>query len=495
MRPLTLEGILLIALAGAILLSPQSGAAQPAPCLGRYQVDGDALDLGSPASDVDGIAVVEAVGGGLGVRLLAACNSFVATQAPRTDAFAIRSRFRDCGTNPRFRLRLLFAPDCQSFTGRVRARGQVVAEFTASKVAALPVDPGDPVAPDAPDATDPVPPTDDAASTPIGDTPRISAFAPLAAEQGTQISVFGTNLDRDQNGDPWTGSPPYRLEFRGVDFPAFVPAAFTFSSPTELRVIVPPAAVSGTLRLSVRRFGRPPLVLAETAERFVIVRDTATVVPPPVQGTAPATANNGVLVIQDTNESALTPGTFPVSGAQNRIGAFLDFNNNGVVDLGGGRNDVPYLAFPVRSSEFDFAIEQGRGYFTGANAVLWVFFEGGNPAVLDEADVFVAVHLNVDLARRTVRPVALVAGPAGDPGIIVSTDQFTAASITVEPPVVGAPGALRGQLSAVASFLQLIFIPSQPSVSGPDFGPEIEQRLIANGFELTFDVPLFNDAA
>jgi hypothetical protein len=100
-----------------------------------------------------------------------------------------------------------------------------------------------------------------------------------------------------------------------------------------------------------------------------------------------------------------------------QIGAFLDANDDHIVNLfTTGRNDVPYLAAPVRTSDFDFTIEGGRGYFQGANAMLWVFFEGGDPNVLDNRDQFVVVHLRVDLAARTARPVAMLAGVAGSPG-------------------------------------------------------------------------------
>jgi hypothetical protein len=156
---------------------------------------------------------------------------------------------------------------------------------------------------------------------------------------------------------------------------------------------------------------------------------------------------------------------------------------------------VPYLAFPVRTSSVDMTVTQGRGYFAGADAMVWAFFEGGNPNVLDNRDVFVTVHLDVDIAAGTARPVGIIAGVAGAPGIVISSDQFSEFAVTVDAPVVGGPGAIRGHIAAVPSFIELIFLPSQPSVPGaPDISPGLEQRLWANGIVLDFDVPLFKDS-
>src|SRR6185503_1316652 len=154
-----------------------------------------------------------------------------------------------------------------------------------------------------------------------------------------------------------------------------------------------------------------------------------------------------------------------------QIGAFLDTNDDNVVNLFQvGRDDVPYLAFPVRSSEFDFTIEGGRGYFQGSNAILWVFFEGGNPAVLDSTDQFFVVHLSIDLAARTARPIAMLAGVAGSPGVVMMADQFASeTSITVAQPG-GGVGAISGHIAAVPLFLENIFLPSQPGLC-PDGNP------------------------
>jgi hypothetical protein len=218
----------------------------------------------------------------------------------------------------------------------------------------------------------------------------------------------------------------------------------------------------------------------------------------PQTGTAPATANRGTLTVQELPLSLFDAGSFSVTGPF-QIGAFLDTNDDNVVNLfQTGRDDVPYLAFPVRSSEFDFSIEGGRGYFQGSNAILWIFFEGGSPAVLDASDRFFVVHLAIDLAARTARPIAMLAGVAGSPGVVMMADQFASeTSITVAQPGAGV-GAISGHIAAVPLFLENIFLPSQPGLCpdgspGCDFPPSIEQRLWSNGIVIDFDVPLFAD--
>lgn len=511
MRTRTLTHSILTALAIAWLLPIETPAraATPAVCQGRFAVDGAPLDLGAGLDPIATLAVAARVslnGGspGFAVRLDDACFSLAATVAPRTDAFTIRSRFGACGAIPRFRMRLLFDADCGRVTGRIRSAGRVVAEFTArpdlpaggTTTTTLPAPPPIPV-------TEPTPPVDqdqpaDPTGTPIGTTAKLTVVSPLGARVGDTISVFGTNLDRDRNGVSWTGTAPYVVQFRRANI-AFgtVRADFTFVSATELRVVVPPAAASDTIALAERRAnGTTGTVFSRSLDRFVVVAADTTPPPAPVQAAPPASANRGTLVVQGSDQNALSPGTFTLSGAQNQVGAFMDGNRNAFIDLGAGRTDVPFPAFPVRTSSVDLTITQGRGYFAGADAILWVFFEGGNPAVFDNRDVFVAIHLDIDVAAHTARPIAMLAGVAGSPGIVVSTDQFTEASFTVEPPVVGGPGALRAHVAAVPNFLELIFVPSAPIAPGvPDLGPSFFERLWANGIVLDVDVPLFNDAA
>ncbi len=499
----------ILAVAGAMALAAAAADAAPQACGGAYAVAGTPLVLGGATGSVARVLVrgVEAVPSGFGPGMqLGTCQATSIIRAPRDDAFILRGRFVDCGDLGRFRLRLAFDADCERVSGRVRSHGRLVREFTAALVhAAGPVAPGAPVAPSVPVAPGtPVEPSAPADGTrkAVGTKPSITAFSPLTVRPGGTLSLFGTNLDHDKNGNPWTGpTPPYLVTFvPATAAPTRIVATPVFVSSSELRVTVPSLAGSGTIVLAERRSsfasGAP---LAETDERLVVVtQDALPAAPVPSAGTPPTTRNQGTLTVVATDTSLFDAGTFTVTGGAFQIGAFLDTNANGLVDLIGGANDVPYPAFPERSSEFDFSIQAGRGYFPGANAMLWIFFEGGDPSVLTRDDRFFVVHLAVDLVARTARPVAMLAGVGGDPGIVMIADQFGQADITVPPPG-GGVGALRGRIAAVPTFLENIFFPSQPGVcddpSGfcPDFGPSIEQRRWANGVTIDFDVPLFAD--
>jgi hypothetical protein len=485
----------------ATLLIPALAAAEPAPLCapGIFQFVGTRVNLGAGAgADSAGfVRVTTGDAGGDARRLhLGFRCAADAIRGARSDASVLRARFIGCGDFPRARLRLLFASDCETVTGRLKSAGRIVAEFDARRLAGRVPPPGNPPIdeppPGEPPVDEPPPPSDDPAPPLV---PALTVFTPLAAAPGDVISLFGANLDRDAGGEPWTGTPPYVVRFTraGVALSS-VRADFTVVSASELRVTVPEAAGSGAIILRERRSdGTQGALLSETTERFVVTQPEASPVPPPTTGAVPPSTNRGTLVIQASAQNALTPGTFPLSGAQLQVGAFLDDERNHVVDpVSAGRNDVPYLFFPVRTSEFDFTLQLGRGYFAGADAMLWVFFDDGD-GTLDNQDVFVTVHLDVDVAAGTARPVAMIAGVAGNPGIVVSTDFFTESSLTVESPVVGGPGAIRGHLAAVPTFLELIFLPSQPTPSGIDLGPGFEQRLWANGIVIDFDVPLFND--
>jgi hypothetical protein len=516
----TLAIAALVAAAGAF--SPLVGPARalPGPCVGAFDLDGPRLDLGTGIDPVGRVVLAADATGGLPRVHLGepaalgneSCEATLVTQAQRTDVFAVRAKFEGCGERPRFRVRLRFDEACEHAVGRVRALGQVIASFTATRVprrtGVSPVDPmaqpgptpGDPSDPAPADPVDP--PAGDGSVRPIGSTPTITSLAPLVAQPGETISVFGANLDRDRDGAPWVApgaTPPYVVTFLGVD-PSFgrLIASPTFVSPGQIDVRVPSTAVSGTLVLAVRS-GSRTTALSETLDRLVVIREEPPPAPVQQTGTPPATANRGTLTVQDTSLPLFNSGSFPVTGPF-QIGAFLDSNGDHIVNLfPAGRDDVPYLAFPVRTSEFDFTIEGGRGYFQGSNAILWVFFEGGDPAVLDATDQFFVVHLSIDLARRTARPIAMLAGFAGSPGIVMMADQFAAeTSITVAQPG-GGIGALSGHVAAVPLFLENVFLPSQPGVClddqtfCPDTGPSVEQRIWGNGIEIDFDVPLFVD--
>jgi len=511
-----------IALAAFVLatsvLGPQAAPAEPVPCLGKYVLDAP-LELGGGLQPARVVLVTRQISPSgpagpvqvfLGDPALFggdSCEATLVTQVTRDDAFVVKAKFEGCGERPRFRVRLRFDEACENVTvGRVRSLGQVLASFTAARArrGVVPVAPNDPAPadPDAPAPVDPSnPPADDDASTrPIGTTPQISTLDPLVAQPGETISLFGSNLDRDANGQLWVApgaTPPYVVVFARQDTGRRVTAAPTFISPERIDVRVPSLAASGKLVLAARS-GFRLVTISETVDRLVVVTEEPPSVDVPQTGTAPATANGGTLTVQELPLSLFNAGSFPVTGPL-QIGAFLDTNDDNVVNLfQTGRDDVPYLAFPVRSSEFDFTIEGGRGYFQGSNAILWVFFEGGNPAVLDSTDQFFVVHLSIDLAARTARPIAMLAGVAGSPGVVMMADQFASeTSITVAQPG-GGVGAISGHIAAVPLFLENIFLPSQPGLCpdgspGCDFPPSVEQRLWSNGIVIDFDVPLFAD--
>jgi hypothetical protein len=497
----------------ALAFAPGADA-QPTPCRGRYTIDGS-VDVGAPTGVVRTLTAGRriAINGGDDAFTvgLGDCSAAVVTQAPRTDAFVLRSRFRGCGERPRFRLRLVFAPDCRSLTARRRSQGRLLNEFTAqltsfpnpggpgTPIGTGPLDPGAPSNPGTPG--NPGAPN----TTPIGTTPTISVVQPQAARPGDTISVFGRNLDRDSAGVPWSGTPPYvaRMLTRGFGTRR-ASVTVTFRSATELQVVVPARAVTGTIILAqLNPDGTTGATISETAEDLVIIRDDTTPPPPPVTGTPPSSANTATVIVQGTQLDAIQPGTYPLSGAAFSAGAFLDLNRNFFVDLidpSGQMKNVPYLAFPVRTSDIDFSITPGSGYFAGADAMLWFVLGDVAPGVAG-GDVFVTVHLDVDIARGTARPIAIIAGIAQESRIVLSTDVsgFSTFDFQVDSPVVGGPGAIRGHLAAVPTFLENLFIPSQPGLCldpdffCPDFGPSIQQNLWANGIDITFDLPLFND--
>src|SRR5215467_9495911 len=105
-----------LALILGTFLATGASAAAPACDDGQSAIRGTGLDLGGTAGRVDVVNVVgvDGVNGARSfvVRLGQACQASVVTQAPRNDAFVLRTRFVGCGERPRFRVRLLFHADC-----------------------------------------------------------------------------------------------------------------------------------------------------------------------------------------------------------------------------------------------------------------------------------------------------------------------------------------------------------------------------------------------
>ena len=508
-------------LLATLALAPRAGA-QPTICQGRYDIAGS-LDLGGDVGVVETVTAARRISidghdGGFAVTA-GSCSAAVVTQAPRTDMFVLRSKFRDCGARPRFRLRLAFDADCQHVSVRRRSGGRLLDDLTAAlsvRVPRTPTGPGggridrsprNPRNPSNPGSPAPASPTPaDPNTTPIGTKPTISVIQPEAAHTGDHVSIFGRNLDRDVNGAPWNGTPPFFAVFPGTFFGTTGRRVdVTFRSATELDVTVPSRAETGTIQLVARNAdGTAGAVIGETAEALVVVGRDAPPPPAAVVGTPPATTNTATLTVQGTALNAIEPGTYPLDGARQQAGAFLDANRNFFVDLAdpsGALRNVPYLAFPVRTSDTDFSIEPGSGYFAGANAMLW-FILGDVAPGAPGGEIFVTVQLDVDIAGGTVRPIAMIAGIAQQPGIVVSTDAsgISVSDVQVEAPVVGGPGAIHGHVAGVGTFLQNVFLPSEPALCVdpdtfcPDFGPSIQQNLWGNGVDATFDLPLFNDS-
>jgi hypothetical protein len=498
--------------------------AAPDVCQGRFAIDGG-LDLGGNASSTTRLSAsrritLDGSDGGFVVGV-GDCAATVVTQAPRSDAFVLRSRFVGCGERPRFRLRLAFSADCQTVTGRVRAGGRVVDQFTAHDLGfggrhpiptgptrPRPTHPTDPTTPTTP--SDPGNPSDPGTdqTVVIGETPAISVFSPTTARPNDLVSLFGRNLDRDAAGHPWNGDVPFVAAFVGrTATGSRVSVPVTFRSATELSVRVPAFAADGTIILAAKRSdGSAGETISETSESLIIIRPDATPVEPPTSNApAPASTNRATVTVQSTSLNAITPGSYHVATANQNALAVLDLNHNfffDLVDPSGSRRNVPFMALPERTSEFDFTTEPGSGYFAGADTMLWFQIGDTTPGV-PGGEVFVTVQLDVDLDGGTARPIAMIAGLATPDGIVLYTDAsgFGSTSIQVERPVIGGPGAIRGHVEAVPLFLQNIFLPSQPGVCGdpdffcPDLGPSVEQRLWANGIVIDFDLSLFNDAA
>src|SRR5689334_2321051 len=120
-------------LLATLALAPRAGA-QPTICQGRYDIAGG-LDLGGDVGVVGSVTAARRIsldGQDAGFSVTAGtCSAAVVTQAPRTDAFVLRSKFRACGARPRFRLRLAFDADCRHVSVRRRSGGRLLDDLTA----------------------------------------------------------------------------------------------------------------------------------------------------------------------------------------------------------------------------------------------------------------------------------------------------------------------------------------------------------------------------
>lgn len=83
--------------------------------------------------------------------------------------------------------------------------------------------------------------------------PAITSFTPASGPIGTQITIDGTNFNRDSLGNIWSGAIPYRVEFYSLGI--VIPAIPTFVSNTRIRVTVPAGTGTGQSPLRLRQNG------------------------------------------------------------------------------------------------------------------------------------------------------------------------------------------------------------------------------------------------
>jgi len=127
-------------------------------------------------------------------------------------------------------------------------------------------------------------------------TPALLTPTPTSGPVGTQVEVSAILLNKDKNGNTWTGAPPYQIQFKGAGA-TFVNAAFTVVSPTLLRVTVPVGAVTGKIRLKQADY------IKSTFQNFTVVA--------PVQpGTLRITNSSqyNLISVRVNNVETLNPG-------------------------------------------------------------------------------------------------------------------------------------------------------------------------------------------
>jgi len=155
--------------------------------------------------------------------------------------------------------------------------------------------------------------------------PRLTGFTPASGAAGAQVTIAGSFLDRDSSGLPWSGQPPYLIQFAGAS--GFVNAPFSVTSANSITAIVPVGAVTGVVRLVQPGFIQTTPVLF-------------TVINPPPTPTTFRLQNFSQLLILNVRFNGVTaprPPTLAVPGEQidfpsaNGQAAFI---NDLEVDLG-----------------------------------------------------------------------------------------------------------------------------------------------------------------
>lgn len=110
--------------------------------------------------------------------------------------------------------------------------------------------------------------------TPIAlGNPRLTGFTPSSARIGDRIVLQGTSLDRARSGRlVLAGNLGYAVTFAGTNNTRVSAATLTLRSATEIEVVVPAQAVTGTVQL-IDNLG----VLSASASNFTVVQP----MPPP----------------------------------------------------------------------------------------------------------------------------------------------------------------------------------------------------------------------
>jgi hypothetical protein len=121
--------------------------------------------------------------------------------------------------------------------------------------------------------------------------PTISSFTPAQGPTTALVTINGSNFNRDINGNVWTGTPPYTVQFGGSG-----EVTPTFISNTQLRVAVPSNATNGPVR--IRAFGAGQLVISQSATNFTVKQVTR----PAITSFSPASGGPGTeITITGTN--------------------------------------------------------------------------------------------------------------------------------------------------------------------------------------------------
>lgn len=121
--------------------------------------------------------------------------------------------------------------------------------------------------------------------------PAITSFTPAQGPTTTVVTITGTNFNRDANGNLWSGTAPYTVQFGGSGG-----ARPTVISSTRISVSVPNSATSGPIRL--RAFGVGQQVITQSSRNFTLTQVTR----PAITSFTPASGPVGTqITINGTN--------------------------------------------------------------------------------------------------------------------------------------------------------------------------------------------------